>query len=238
MYRIVICDDEAVVRARLKSDLTRYAQEKGLQLELLEYASANALLQNYPAGADLLLLDIYMDGVDGMEAARSIRTFDPEVCIIFITTMYQRAIDGYAVRAFGFIKKPVSYAELCHELNCALKQIDRSRDQEQFITLRTAGAAHRLPVSCISYCEVRNHDMLICTDGDVTAYRCPMKELEEQLLPYGFLRCHASYLVNVRHIRRVEPTRIVLKDGAQVPISQRKKKEVLVALSEYIGEQI
>lgn len=238
MYRIAICDDEASIRERLKSYLGRYAQEGGEEFEVTEFSSANDLLKEYPAGIDLLLLDIYMGGVDGMEAAREIRTFDPEVCIIFITTMYQRAIDGYAVRAFGFIKKPVSYAELQHELTCALKQIERNRDQEQFITLRSSGTTHRLPVSRISYCEVKNHDMLICVDGAVTAYRCPMKELEDQLLPHGFLRCHASYLVNARHIRSVEQTQIILKDGTQVPISQRKRKEFLMALSEYIGEQI
>lgn len=238
MVRIAVCDDEKNIRDQIKGYLVRYGAREGTELEILEYASADALLKDYPRQLDLLFLDIFMPGVDGMDAARAIRDFDPEVCIIFITTMYQRAIEGYAVRAFGFIRKPVSYAELSHELGCALRQISRSREQEQYVTLRSGGVTYRLPVSGISYCEVRNHSMFVCQDGKVTEYRCPMKELEEQLLPHGFLRCHASYLVNARKIAAVEPAEILLTDGARVPISQRKKKEFMAALSEYIGEQI
>lgn len=238
MYRVAICDDEAGIRQSMKNALLRFASENGREVELLEYTSANDLLRDYPAELDLLLLDIYMGGVDGVDAARQIRTFDEKVCILFITTMYQRAIDGYAVRAFGFIKKPVSYAELSHELGCAFVQIDRQRTQEQFVTLRSGGTAYRLPVSRISYCEVRDHAMRICMDGTVTEYRCPMKELENQLLPHGFLRCHASFLVNVHRIRAVEQARLILDDNTAVPISQRRRREFLSALSDYIGAQI
>ncbi|MDE6841720.1 MAG: response regulator [Oscillospiraceae bacterium] len=131
MIQIALCDDEANIRKLLKQYLLRFSAETGQKVEVLEYASADQLLQNYPVGLDLLLLDIYMDGVDGMEAAKTIRTFDPQVCILFITTMYHRAIDGYAVRAFGFIKKPISYAELSHELSCAFIQIEQQRAQER-----------------------------------------------------------------------------------------------------------
>lgn len=232
MYRVAICDDEAPVRECLRGYLARYGRETGQPLEIAEFSSADALVREWPSGTDLLLLDIFMRGVDGMDAARQIRTFDQSVCIIFITTMYQRAIDGYAVRAFGFIRKPVSYAELRHELDCALRQIDFVRGQERFITLRAAGVSHRLPVSRIVYCEVRDHDMLVRMDGATSAYRYSMKELEGLLLPCGFLRCHSSYLVNPRHIRSVGQAQLVLKDGSSIPISQRRRREFLLALAE------
>ena len=238
MIRVAICDDEKKAREQLRSSLERFAQEQGCALEVLEYASADALLQNYPVGLDLLLLDIYMGGVDGMAAAAQIRTFDPEVCLIFITTMYQRAIEGYAVRAFGFIKKPVSYPELRHELACALMQIRRSKEQGACLTIRAGAATHRIPVNTISYCEVRNHTVHVCTGEQVNTYRGQMKELEEQLLPHGFFRCHASFLVNARCIRTIGQTEVALNDGTSIPISQRRRKEFLVELSKYIGEQI
>ena len=64
-----------------------------------------------------------------------------------------------------------------------------------------------------------------------------MKELEDQLLPCGFLRCHSSYLVNPRHIRSVALAELVLKDGSRIPISQRKRKEFLFALAEHLEGQ-
>ena len=112
MFRIAICDDEKSCRDVLHRTLIRYAQEKAEEFEILLFESADRLLVEYPRDLDLLFLDIAMDGVDGMAAAREIRKHDTQVCIIFITTMVQYAIDGYAVKACGFIRKPVSEAEL------------------------------------------------------------------------------------------------------------------------------
>lgn len=238
MYRIAVCDDEKKIQDQLCEYLSRFFEQQHWEYEVLVYSSANELLQNYPSDVDLILLDIYMNGMDGMSAARQIRTFDEQVCIIFITTMYQCAIDGYKVRAFGFIKKPVSYAELQHELSCALRQIGRTKSRRDFITLRSGSAVHRIPVAEITYCEVRNHSVRVCSAGKVQEYRCAMKELEEQLEPYGFFRCHASYLVNSRSIARIDAAELTLQDGSVIPVSQRRRKEFMCALSKYIGEEI
>ena len=128
MIRIAVCDDERPVRNSIIKALERYRSETDTEMEIMEFSSADALLTSYPADVDLILLDIYMPGIDGMDAARSIREFDQEVCIIFITTMYQRAIEGYKVRAFGFIRKPVSYEEFSHEIGDAVRNILRSRE--------------------------------------------------------------------------------------------------------------
>lgn len=238
MFRIVICDDEAGVRKTLCAALGRFARETGQEFELLEFGSADALLEHYPEKADLLLLDIYMPGVDGMAAARKIRSFDSSVCMIFITTMYQRAIEGYAVRAFGFIKKPVSYAELCHEVGCALQQIASNRARKHVISIHSGGTAYCLEVDKIWYCEVQNHSMSVHTSSGMQVYRCQMKKLEEQLAPYGFFRCHASYLVNSEAISRIDVAQLTLKDGTVIPISQRRRKEFLAELSAYVGARI
>lgn len=147
MYKIAVCDDEKIYRSRLKDLLEKYAQSKGLHFEIFSFENADKLLLNYPENLDLLFLDIAMDGVDGMSAAREIRRSDPQVCIIFITSMYQYALDGYSVKAFGFITKPVKDAELSHELTCALAMIDSTREREQFISFKSGGVLYRLPIS-------------------------------------------------------------------------------------------
>ena len=83
MYKIAVCDDEKIYRSRLKDLLEKYAQSKGLRFEIFSFESADKLLLNYPENLDLLFLDIAMDGVDGMSAAREIRRSDPQVCILF-----------------------------------------------------------------------------------------------------------------------------------------------------------
>ena len=149
VFRIAICDDERVCRDQLTSFLLRYAEQHGEQFQVASFESADRLLVNYPKDADILFLDIAMGGVDGMEAAHEIRKFDPQVCIIFITSMFQRAIDGYGVKAFGFIRKPVSEAELKHELTCALAMIRNNRAREQYISFKSGGSIHRIPISAL-----------------------------------------------------------------------------------------
>lgn len=238
MIRVAICDDEKNICDQLQGYLERYAQEHNCPFEILVYQSADKLLMDYPHGIDLLLLDIYMAGVDGMAAARQIRTFDEEVFLIFITTMSQMAIEGYSVRAFGFVKKPVSYVQFSHELQCVLKQISRQKEKQHSITLKGGGNTYRIPVGDILCCEVRNHAILAYTAHEVYEGRGQIKELEEELFPYGFLRCHASYLVNSQNIRRIDQTELTLSDGKKIPISQRRRREFINNLAKYIGEQI
>lgn len=238
MYRIVVCDDEMGVRHTLQKFLERYAQEHQEEFDILSFSSANELLKDYPKETDLLFLDIRMDGINGMAAAREIRQFDSQVCIIFITTMYQYAIEGYAVRAFGFVKKPVSYSEFSHELGCALVQIRGTREKETLITVKDGATVHRLAISRIMYLEVRNHSVQISMDGMVLDVRGQMNQFEEQLAGYGFFRPHASFLVNSDYISSIDNNTIFLKSGDEIPLSQHRKKSFINALSEYIGARI
>ncbi len=238
MIYIAVCDDERTTRESIVKALKRYQAEKQIELEIMEYSSADDLLAGYPERVDLLLLDIYMPGIDGMDAAARIREFDTEVCLIFITTMYQRAIEGYKVRAFGFIRKPVSFEEFSHEISCAIKSIDSRREKDHVLSIKSSGKTYRVAVSKISYCEVQGHYVSMCVDGEIREYRCPIRDLEEQLGEYGFFRCHASYLVAADAIREIGQTEILLKDGNKVPISQRRRKAFMSALSEYLGDRI
>lgn len=239
MYRIAVCDDESRMCETLQGYLDRWAGETGQNVQSVLFSSANDLLRDYPKDLDILFLDIQMAGVDGMAAARQIRTFDERVCIIFITTMHQYALEGYSVRAFGFVKKPVSYARFRHELTSAIHQVDSVRARDNYVTLRSGNAMERLPVSRLVYCEVRNHSVDVHLDGgEVRSYRCQMKELEEMLAPYGFFRCHAAFLVNSARIARIGAAQLDLNDGSAVPVSQHRRKDFLAALTRYMGERI
>ena len=235
MYQIAVCDDERHIREEIQAMLERYAAERGRDFRCALFHSANGLLRDYRAEFDILFLDISMKGLDGMEAAREIRRQDERVCIIFVTSMQQYAIQGYSVRAFGFITKPVNYQELSIELDCALRAIDTSRLRETSLTLRSGAQVDRLTVSDIMYCEVHNHTVTVHLHHDMRTYRYSMKELELMLGRYGFFRPHSAYLVNHAAIAQVLGTRLILKNGAELPIAQQKRKAFLAQLTQYLG---
>lgn len=238
MFKIAVCDDEQDIRQLLEEYLDRYAKENALEFCVLSYESANIFLREYPKELDLIFMDIKMNGIDGMNAAKMIRESDRQVCIIFITTMYQYAIEGYSVRAFGFIRKPVSYEEFSHELSCALIMISGNREKEKFVTLKNTGTLIRLPVSDISFCEVRNHTIRINAAKEIKEYRGTLTELEKILSPYGIFRCHSSFLVNIDYIKEIENLEITLTTGEKIPVSQKRKKAFLDEISAFIGERI
>ena len=109
---------------------------------------------------------------------------------------------------------------------------------ENVITVRDGNTVYRLAVSGIIYLEVRNHSVHIFMDGSSLEVRGQMNQFEEQLRPYGFLRPHASYLVNMDYIQMIHQNSIDMKNAAQVPLSQHRKKEFMAAMSEYLGDRI
>lgn len=236
MTKIAICDDEARVRQQLEAFLSDYASEHRRTFEILTFSDANTLLRDYPADLDLLLLDIVMNGLDGVEAAEELRRLDESVTIIFITSMANRAIDGYRVHAYGFVKKPVDREELRFQLGGALAQIDAKKAMGSYVQLQLPRGSQRLPVYDVSYAEVRDHRLFVHVGAETRSFWLSMNELEQQLAAYGFFRPHSSFLVNYRYISRIGAGDLTLLSGTVIPISQHRRKRFLEQMSEYMRD--
>ena len=237
MWKLAICDDEAAIRSQLSTLLLKAGKELGEGFDIQEFSSGESLLTAFPRELDLLLLDIEMGDPDGIETARQIRKFAPELCIIFITGYTQYAIKSYSVRAFGFLPKPVSYTTLRNEISLALEQLKRKAAHTIMIKDRTEGVTHQVDIRDIRYFEVRDHDILAITDRKTLYYRGTLNSLESELAPYGFFRCHAAFLVNHRFIASIGQE-LILSDRTHIPISRPKRKEFLTRLSDYIGDTL
>lgn len=107
MIRIAIVEDEAAVRQQLEGYVQRYTRQYGTEFEVHLFEDGIEILDDYRPVYDLILLDVEMKHLDGMETAQRIRALDNEVNLIFITNMAQYAINGYAVGALDYVLKPV-----------------------------------------------------------------------------------------------------------------------------------
>lgn len=123
MIRIAIADDDAAFLAKIEKYIQKYQKENGEDIQLTAFSDAKELIEGYSPVYDIVILDIEMPGMNGMEAAEKIRQADEDVVLMFITNMIQYAIRGYSVGALDFVMKPVNYYTFSLKLTRAIGRI-------------------------------------------------------------------------------------------------------------------
>ena len=237
MIRVAIVEDEPSVVEGLKEYFQRMEEEyKELSFSVDSYKNAIIFLQNYKSQYELVLMDIEMPHMDGMTAAAKLRKLDQTVVLIFVTNMAQFAIKGYEVRAYDFIVKPVKYYGFAMKIRSAAKEI--SKKETSVIRINTQEGMIRLPMDSLTYVESFEHSLIYHYEGGsyVSRGRESLTTVGNKLEPYGFLRCKSSFLVNIRHIKRIYGNTVEIGD-VKIPIGRTKKKEFLTSMAKYFSSE-
>ena len=214
----------------------RYAQECAQQIRVTVFYDGSELVNGYDPSIDLVFLDIQMNQMDGLAAAERIRQMDGEVGIIFLTTLTRYALEGYKYQATNYIIKPMKYARLKAEMDRWMQRRP-AKESPSLVVVNDSGR-YRVLLKELKYVETFNRNLLLHTEKEnILCYRS-MKEMERELAGSGFVRCHTSYIVNLFFVKGVKKLEIELLDGAQLPISQPKRKEFMEKLTEYWGDQL
>lgn len=224
--KIAVCDDEELFVQKIDQYLW---QQPDCVVEC--YLSPATLLEKYIAGEryDVLFLDILMPGLDGMELARKIRTFDADAILIFLTSCLEYAPSGYEVRAFRYLLKPVTQEDITRTMEDIRSQLRTSHK----ILLETPEGSFLLHARELQYLEANNKDSILYYQGDTITLRKGLSELEE-ILPPLFFRTHRKFLINLSHVREYDTMRLTLDCGQTLPISRRKSAAFRLALKNYI----
>ena len=173
MPNIALVEDEPEAADVLASFIARYAGEKGLELTVTRFGNAMDFEMTHQH-FDLVFMDIQMPGINGMEAAQLMRTYDSETPIIFVTNLAQYAVKGYEVDALDFIVKPVTYFNFRMRMDKAMRRIRRNASRS--IAIGTRDGMRVVALSDIEYVEVSKHDL---------SYH--LVDEEEPLVVYGSL---------------------------------------------------
>ena len=158
MIRIAVVEDDDAYAQTLAGYIRRYVAESKEALACERFADGMTFLEEQRGGFDIVLLDIAMPHMNGLEAAKRLRAQDENVCIIFITTLAKYAIRGYEVNALDFLVKPVEYELFRIKLQKALAHCRRSRAETFGIV--TAGEMRRVRFADISFVESDKHYLI------------------------------------------------------------------------------
>ncbi|MBQ7911298.1 MAG: response regulator transcription factor [Clostridia bacterium] len=214
-YRIAICDDEQTQIEYLTSVVSTWSSENGHICEIRSFPSAEAFLFAYEDdnAYDILLLDIEMKHITGVDLAKSIRKKDQTVQIIFITGYSEYISEGYEVAALHYLMKPVSQQKLFTVLDRAAEKI---KQNEKCLNLALSGEMVRVPLHEIKYLDVHQNYVTVHGKADYTVKRT-LGEFED-LLDTRFTRVGRAMIVNLTYISRVTKTDVYLSDGTVLPL--------------------
>ena len=224
--QIAICEDIPADAELLVSHIT----ESGIASQHETFSSGEALLAAFvPGKYDLIFLDIYMGGIKGVDAAAQIRGADRTVTLAFTTTSTEHTLESYRLKAASYLEKPVKQEDVREILSLVLAK----RNTAAYITLLIEGVNRKIPVESILFFEQRNHAVMVHTHAEVlrTSQTVKLSHIEP-MLPEYFLRCHHSYIVNLRMVREVDKELKVfaMQDGSRVHIRYQALKK---AVQEY-----
>ena len=226
--RVVVCEDEKIFANTLCIEIASFFEERKIDVEIVWYDNGNLLLNDFANNIepDLVFMDIELGDADGVEIIRRVRKQNLSVPVIFLTAMEGRVLDGYDVRALYFLYKRDYKERLYSVLERYVKDyINTSR-----IKVKGKDSINLFKVQEICWVESEGRGTKIHTDTgsyvDAESIHGFIKQLPEEF----FIEVYHCLYVNVDRIGRVDSDSILLDTGETIPVSRRKRKDVMSAV--------
>ena len=228
---IAVVDDEEAIRKQINGFIKKWNPDFNIR----DFATGEELLAA-EKDFDMIFLDIQMEGMGGIEAARILRQSDVDAVIIFITGIKEYVFEAFDVSAFHYLLKPIGEQKFMEVLGRAVGEARKRKGQkERQIFIKAKNGGYTLNLNSILYIESRGKKVEIHTMDmeDVIESYVTMDGLEGQLGD-GFYRCHRGYLVNMAHIAKYDSDRIFLSNDEKVCLTRKKHSEFVKAYMWYL----
>ncbi|WP_312258552.1 LytTR family DNA-binding domain-containing protein [Romboutsia ilealis] len=233
MINIGICDDELHYRVNIKDMLGDILSTYSINYKIYEFSSGEELLSNYPKDLDILIMDIQMKIINGMDTARKIREFDQNLEIIFMTSFSEFMQEGYEVKAYRYILKPISERKISRNILPCINEIMKKKNN--YLTINVKNYVDRIKIDSIVYIETDRPNILIYTNDNKYTTKMSISKIDKILREHVFFRCHNSYIVNLKLVESMNSN--TLKIGEKyIPISKYRVKELKLALTNILGD--
>lgn len=229
--KIAIVDDETEEQEILAKYIGEWAKAKKELVEFACFSGSEAFLFSWEDEKDyaLLVLDIEMGEISGLELAKKIRLQDQGIPILFVTGYDEYMQYGYDVAALHYLLKPVQKEKLFQVLD----KLGERKETETCLIVNAGNEVRRLPFSDVFYVEADGHGSILHTADETISVRESFGELEKLLTMPEAVKCHRAYLVNLRYISAICNTELILDQGERLPIARSRMKSVQSAFLRY-----
>lgn len=225
MLRIAICDDDQSSAAMLRSSIERHLSGS-FNLTIGCFHSGERLLEEYQsekAPFDIILLDVEMKGINGIETAKRIRASDKNAAIVFLTAYNNYAIEGYDAKASKYILKTEPEPVIIRKIK---EVINDYKNRKATLIIRSKSGTHAVKIDSIVYAEVLNRVVTIHTLNREYSYYSKLMELEKELSGFSFVRACKSYLINLTYVESVEKDHAVMANNEKIHVSRKYRADV------------
>ncbi len=231
--RIAVCDDSVREQEQLLRALRDYDPTRRPECFLSGKDLLAAAAKEPPF--DIVFLDIYMPGENGVEIAESLRTSSPSTGIVFVTTSTDHAVEAFSLHALHYLVKPVT-SEGVTEAFCRLCELRKKK--RPLIQLPFGSGCHTVFLDEISYIQSIGHAKEVhLTDGRLIKVRMPMEELESKL-GKNFLKLNRSFIVNMEQIEQMEMDACMLRNGIRLDFARRERAAIRAAYDRYLFDRL
>ena len=228
---IAACDDDKQFAVRLGSTLAEITAPDDCcsvyngGLELLD------AMRRSRTPVDLLLLDMEMPGLNGLETAKELRSFSRGTTVVVLSAHTKYALSCYGIRAYHYLTKPLNPGHL----RSIIEEVRQNAPQGESLPVASKGQTVFVRYGDISYIESLNRSLYIHTAGNAYRSSRSISETDRDLCGKGFFRIHKSYIVNMGRVERVDKSKRTahLFGGVTLPIGGRKQGDFLSALAKY-----
>lgn len=239
MLRIAVCDDEKTIAENNRIILETALRELDVAGEITVYTDSRNLLYDITEDNfhyDLLLSDIEMPEISGMELAGKIKPFLPDIRIIFITSHIEYAIDAFELSIFRYVPKSDIEKRLPSAIKDAVSLINLEADKSY--TIQAKGRFEKIPFKDILYIERDGKNAAINTISGISKVRKSLQAVFDEIDSEEFIFIDRGYIVNLIHIMQIKNSSAVLKNGTVLPISRSHLQTVKEQINSYWGNMI
>lgn len=236
MLRVAICDDNNADLQILYNYLTEFGNT--VPVEITTYHDGSELAEDYKEKNtfDLVILDMMMERLNGIDTARCIREVDEDVILLIVTATVEYAIEGYTVNASRYIVKPIEKNEFFRTLHNIFTLLEKRK--EAVFSFPSINGYTRIDMDDIYYFESDLRVIHVISKLGTYTYTGKISEVEAQTKEHGFIRIHKSFISNMHHIHNIYKESVTMDNSDVLPLSKHKHKEVQKQFLSFVEGEI